>query len=153
MSFRGFTLVKLLGRLRLQHFDIICVSPFIVALSYLYSGEAVHKITPANARGVLAASCLLGGMDDLANQAYLIALQSIDATTVIDWVNFVESLPRSDGTRTPSQAQQRPSVLGAYAPALREAVFNFLILRLPAELNLESDEGRNILLDVFTQLG
>ena len=126
-----------------------------VALSYLYSADAMYKITAANARGVLAAACLLGGMDDLCNQAYHVARQSIGVDTISEWVDYVETLPRSNGsgTTSPASSQQQPSILGPFATALRDEVYNFLIVQLPSELDLQSDEGRTVLLNVFAQLG
>lgn len=114
----------------------------------------MYKLTPANARGVLAAACLLGGMDDLCNQAYHVARQSIGVDTISDWVDYVENLPRTDDTTSaPLGLSLQSSILGPFATALRDEVFNFLIVRLPSELDLQGDEGRSVLLNVFAQLG
>ncbi|KAH7107436.1 hypothetical protein BKA62DRAFT_667571 [Auriculariales sp. MPI-PUGE-AT-0066] len=84
--------------------------------------EAVH---PANARSVLAAACLLGGMDELTNYAYQLALSSLSADTIPDWLDFLDSLPaEGDGT-----------VFGPYAKQMREDVFHFLVISLPIALD------------------
>ncbi|RPD73455.1 hypothetical protein L226DRAFT_546417 [Lentinus tigrinus ALCF2SS1-7] len=144
-----------------------------VSLAYLYSAHSLANIRPENARGVLAAACLLGRMDDLCNYAYEICRQSISLDTLPIWLEFVESLspPSSDGSSTPVVEQHqhtRTTVFGPYAQRLRDDVFNFLIVTLPNLVNFggqatpttplpegasqHADAGRETLLQVFARV-
>ncbi|KAI0350076.1 hypothetical protein OH77DRAFT_1101284 [Trametes cingulata] len=142
------------------------------ALAYLYSGAALANIRPENARGVLAAACLLGGMDDLCNYAYELCRQSISLDTLPSWLEFVDSMPvPSDGSSTPIVDQHqhsRTAVFGPYAQRLREDIFNFLVVTLPNLVNYggqatpttplpegasqHADAGRETLLQVFARV-
>ncbi|KAI0806971.1 hypothetical protein C8Q74DRAFT_1188230 [Fomes fomentarius] len=140
------------------------------ALAYLYSAHSLANIRPENARGVLAAACLLGHMDDLANYAYEICRQSITLDTLPTWLEFVELFPApSDGSATPVVEQNmRTAVYGPYAQRLRDDVFHFLIVTLPNLVNLgekatpttplpegasqHSDAGRETLVQVFARV-
>ncbi|KZV85125.1 hypothetical protein EXIGLDRAFT_682137 [Exidia glandulosa HHB12029] len=114
---------------------------FDIALSYLYSPASLEAVRPHNARAVLATACLLGGMEELANYAYQLCLQSLSVDTVMDWLDFLESLPATDAQGQPDP----PTVFGPYAKQLREDVLNFLIVSLPLSLSaFSSGEGTPI---------
>ena len=138
------------------------------ALGYLYSSVTVRAINPQNARAVLAAGCLLGGMDELCNYAYELCRQSITVENISTWLQFVDAVPApSDGTSTPVEQQPIPSsrtaIFGPFAHRLREDVWEFLVATLPQSLNVgglstpisphpdgqPSDAGRDTLLQVF----
>jgi len=133
---------------------------FAIALGYLYSSVSINLIRPENARGVLAAGCLLGGMEDLCGYAYGACRQSISLETITEWLEFIDSIPLSpDGSLTP----QTPltSVFGEYARRLREDVFHFLVVTLPNALEIYSSagsesgspqehSGRDTLLQIFS---
>lgn len=122
------------------------------ALGYLYSSISSSNITKANARGVLAAACLLEGMDDLCNIAYQQCRDSITLDTIQDWVEFVSTLSgNSDGTQSPLNEVQRPTVLGPYATRLRADVLDFLITDLPKVCG-NTPEGRRSMLNVFARV-
>ncbi|CDO74879.1 hypothetical protein BN946_scf185004.g29 [Trametes cinnabarina] len=145
---------------------------FHTALAYLYSAAALANVRPENARGVLAAACLLGRMDDLCNYAYEICRQSISLETLSSWLEFVEATPiPSDGSSTPvvSHPQHsRTAVYGLYAQRLRDDIFNFLVVTLPNLVNYggqatpttpllegttqHADAGRETLLQVFARV-
>jgi len=127
---------------------------FAIALGYLYSSAALSSLSPSNARAVLAAGCLLGGMEDLCEYAYQACRDSITVNTINEWIDFVDGLPSSpDGTVSPSEVQ-RPTVLGPYAAQLRSDVFDFLVVTLPNMLDVgsASSNGRETLLRVFSRL-
>jgi hypothetical protein len=99
---------------------------FFKALGYLYSSVSLTLIRPENSRAVLAAGCLLGGMEDLCAYAYNICRQSITIDTIVEWLDVVGAIPSlSDGSSTPELPS--PSVFGKYAQGLREDVFQFLV--------------------------
>ena len=143
-----------------------------IALAYLYSAHALANIRPENARGVLAAACLLGRMDDLCNYAYEVCRQSISLETITSWLEFVDTMPTpSDGSSTPivdQHQQMRTAIYGPYAQRLRDDVFNFLVVTLPNLVNFggqaspttpapegtnqHSDAGRETLLQVFSRV-
>ncbi|KAI0328117.1 hypothetical protein GY45DRAFT_1255732 [Cubamyces sp. BRFM 1775] len=155
----------------LDHEPEVTDEGFHHALAYLYSGAALANIRPENARGVLAAACLLGRMDDLCNYAYEICRQSISLETLPSWLEFVDAIPApSDGSSTPIIDHQHPrtAVFGPYAQRLREDVFNFLVVTLPNLVNYggqatpttplpegasqHPDAGRETLLQVFSRV-
>ncbi|EJD52895.1 hypothetical protein AURDEDRAFT_180507 [Auricularia subglabra TFB-10046 SS5] len=109
----------------------ISAESFDIALSYLYSPASLEAVHPHNARAVLAAACLLGGMDELSNYAYRLCLQSISVDTIMDWLDFLDSLPAADAQNGPDPQ----TVFGPYAKQLREDVLNFLTVSLPLSLN------------------
>ncbi len=140
-------------------------------MGYLYSAESLNSLRPENSRAVLAAACLLGGMDDLCGYAYELARQSISIENIGDWLEFVEAIPSpSDGTSTPIEQHQVPqsrtAVFGSYAQRLKDDVFHFLVVRLPSTLNVSgvstpvtpqtegapSDAGRDTLLQIYARV-
>lgn len=121
-------------------------------MGYLYSSTSLNNLTPSNSRTVLAAGCLLGGMDDLCNYAYQACRESITVETINEYIDFVDGLPSSDGTLTPSEVQ-RPTVLGPYSSQLRNDVFQFLVVTLPSMLDVQSStSGRETLVRIFSRL-
>lgn len=142
-------------------------------MGYLYSAESLNSLRPENARAVLAAASLLGGMDDLCGYAYELCRQSISVENIAEWLEFVEAIPPpSDGTSTPIEPHQMPpsnrtAVFGPYAQRLKDDVFHFLVGRLPAILNVSgvstpvtpqtdgaapSDAGRDTLLQIYARV-
>ncbi|KAG6821073.1 hypothetical protein H0H93_007232 [Arthromyces matolae] len=131
-------------------------------LGYLYSAISLQLIRPHNARAVLAAGCLLGGMDDLCNYAYGACKQSISVDTIGNWVEFIDSIPSSssDGTSTPDRP--KTTIFGLYAQRLRDEVFHFLVDTLPEFLEVQratSDQpstsgpsGRDLLLQIYSRV-
>jgi hypothetical protein len=98
---------------------------FAIALGYLYSSASLALIRPENARSVLAAGCLLGGMEDLCSYAYNTCRQSITTDSIMEWLDIVDP----DGLATPELPPT--SVFGQYAQRLRDDVFQFLVVTLP----------------------
>lgn len=144
---------------------------FCLALGYLYSPESLNIVRPENARAVLAAGCLLGGMDYLCNYAYELCRQSISVDNISGWLEFVDCISTSsDGSNTPIEPHQMPvsrtAVFGPYAERLREDVFHYLVVTLPNMLNVgsisspatpqgdshASDAGRDTLLQIFARV-
>ncbi|KZT11631.1 uncharacterized protein LAESUDRAFT_809521 [Laetiporus sulphureus 93-53] len=156
----------------LEHEPEITQEGFAIALGYLYSSVSLNLINPQNARAVLAAGCLLGGMDDLCNYAYEICRQSITVDSIASWLDFVDAMPpSSDGNSTPIEQHQLPpsrtAVFGPYAHRLKDDVFHFLVVTLPHMLNVgglstpvsphpdgvqQADAGRETLLQVFARV-
>lgn len=149
----------------------LTADPKFTALGYLYSSISSSLIQPSNARAVLAAGCLLGGMPDLCNYAYDVCRQSISLENISEWLEFVDAIPSpSDGSSTPVEPHQLPSprtaVFGPYAERLRDDILNFLVVVLPRSLNVNSvsspatpqsesqpsDAGRDTLLQVFARV-
>lgn len=145
--------------------------PRSIALGYLYSAESLNMLRPENARAVLAAARLLGGMDELCGHAYEICRQSITVENIAEWLEFVEAIPApSDGASTPIEPHQMPpsktAVFGPYAQRLRDDVWHFLVVRLPRILNATglstpvtphadsapADTGRDALLQVYSRV-
>lgn len=134
------------------------------ALGYLYSPASLALIRPENARGVLAAGCLLGGMDDLCNYAYDVCRQAINLDTIASWLALVDTIP-SDGAETPESSPSSSSIFGFYAQRFRSDVLHFLMVTLPTSLDsgdpvapsrsdpasLPSAPGRDTLLRIFSQ--
>lgn len=149
----------------------------LLALGYLYSATSVNLIHPGNARSILAAGCLLGGMADLCEYAYEACRQSITLDTIAPWLEFVNALTglpgggsaSSSGVSTPVSPGPPPpppmSVFGLYAERMREDVFDFLVVQLPSMLGVsapppgtpaaapppESAGGRDTLLQIFAR--
>ncbi|KAF4614602.1 hypothetical protein D9613_003160 [Agrocybe pediades] len=130
---------------------------FAIALGYLYSAISLNLIREHNARGVLAAGCLLGGMEDLCQYAYNVCRQSMSIDTIGAWLEFVDSIPSpSDGSATPDIAST--SVFGQYAQRLKDDVFHFLVVTLPEVLEVQrggldpSSSGRDVLLQIFSRV-
>lgn len=142
---------------QLEHEPEVTQEGFAIALGYLYSSVSLSLIRPDNARGVLAAGCLLGGMDELCGYAYDACRQSISVETINEWLEFIDTIPSSpDGSLTPELSLT--SVFGHFAQRLRDDVFHFLVVTLPNALEINSSEsdpsqvhtGRDTLLRVFS---
>ncbi|QRW27307.1 hypothetical protein RhiXN_01902 [Rhizoctonia solani] len=142
--------------------DSRCLGAIAVALGYLYSPYQVGLVNPSNARSVVAAACLLGGMPELADLAFECCRASISASTIVDWVKFVESIPlpptpapTSDATPT-NYPQGQTSVFGPYLTQFRDLVYGYLIVTLPNVLHAfaapEEGNGWDELLGIYTQL-
>ncbi|KAF9477378.1 hypothetical protein BDN70DRAFT_114014 [Pholiota conissans] len=132
---------------------------FAIALGYLYSAVSMNLIRPGNARAVLAAGCLLGGMDDLCQYAYNVCRQSMSVDTISGWVDFIDSIPsQGDGSATPDLPPT--SVFGQYAQKLRDDVFHFLVVTLPEILEVQRPNqepssgptGRDVLLQIYSRV-
>ncbi|KAG5728375.1 BTB/POZ domain-containing protein 2 [Termitomyces sp. T112] len=134
---------------------------FAIALGYLYSAISLNLIRPHNARSVLAAGCLLGGMDDLCGYAYEACRQSISVDTIGNWVEFIDSIPSSsDGTTTPDLP--KPTIFGLYAQRLKDDVLHFLVSTLPEFLDVHhapldrlpgaGPSGRDVLLQIYSRV-
>ncbi|CAE6407921.1 BTB/POZ domain-containing protein 2 OS=Schizosaccharomyces pombe (strain 972 / ATCC 24843) GN=btb2 PE=1 SV=1 [Rhizoctonia solani AG-1 IB] len=146
--------------IRLEDEPHITEEAIAVALGYLYSPYQVGLVNPSNARSVVAAACLLGGMPELADLAFECCRASISASTIVDWVNFVESIPpppapASDATPT-NYPQGQTSVFGPYLNQFRDLVYGYLIVTLPNVLHAlavpEDGNGWDELLGIYTQL-
>lgn len=106
----------------------------------------------------MAAGCLLGGMDDLCRYAYEACRQSISVDSIGAWVEFIDSIPASDGTTTPDKT----SIFGLYAQRLRDDVFHFLVDTLPEILEVHQSPpessspsgpgGRDVLLQIYARV-
>lgn len=94
----------------------------------------MSMIQPENARAVLAAGCLLGGMQEFCAFAYDVCRHSLSVETIDRWLQFVEAAPSSnDGATSPELPQT--SIFGLYAQKLRDDVFHFLVT-LPETLEV-----------------
>jgi hypothetical protein len=118
-----------------------------IALGYLYSAVSLNLIRPENARGVLAAACLLGGMDDLCGYAYDACRQSLSVDTINEWLQFIDSIPgrpSTSGTATPDGSMPTltptATVFGYFVERLRDDVFEFLVATLPIALNVQQHQ-------------
>jgi len=158
----------------LEHEPEVTQEGFAIALGYLYSPVSLGLIRPGNARGVLAAACLLGGMDELCGYAYDACRLSITVGTINDWLEFIDTIPvhaASSGTVTPDRSvSTSSSVFGFFAQRLRDDVFEFLVVTLPSLLDVQnqhstssngtdspstespSSSGRETLLQVFSHV-
>ncbi|KAJ3757174.1 hypothetical protein F5880DRAFT_1480275, partial [Lentinula raphanica] len=135
---------------------------FAIALGYLYSSFSLRLIQPENARAVLAAGCMLGGMDELCEYAYSICKSSISVDTIGPWLEFVDAIPPpSSGAETPGPELSSIRIFGPYVQKLRDDVFHFLVVTLPNILELHATSettpttpgnGREILLQVFSRV-
>ena len=136
-----------------------------LALGYLYSPASLTLIRPENARGVLAAGCLLGGMDDLCDYAYDVCRRAINLDTIASWLALVDTIP-PDGAETPESPPLPSSIFGCYAQRFRSDVLQYLIVTLPASLDSgdllapsrsdpaslpSTPSGRDALLRIFSQ--
>lgn len=129
------------------------------ALGYLYSSVSLSLINLENARGVLAAGCLLGGMDDLCAYAYETCKRSMNVDTISEWLKFIDAGLLSPDGLSPTEIHST-SVFGLYAQRLRDDIFNFLVVTLPSILELHTTSpvepsasqggGRDTLLQVFS---
>ncbi|KAF5365691.1 hypothetical protein D9758_003274 [Tetrapyrgos nigripes] len=140
----------------------ITLEGFYIALGYLYSSHSLHAIQPHNARAVLAAGCLLGGMEELCEYAYETYKRSISVDSINSWLEFIDRIPApSNGNATPEVSSV--SVFGFYAQRIRDDVFHFLVVTLPEILELHNapvdgppsspePNGREVLLQVFSRV-
>ena len=129
------------------------------ALGYLYSTISLNLIRSDNSRAVLAAGCLLGGMDELCRYAYGVCRQSMSVETIGGWLEFVDTIPpQTDGTVTPELPST--SIFGQYAQTLRDDVFHFLVVTLPEVLEVQrphqdpssGPSGRDVLLRIYSRV-
>jgi len=132
---------------------------FAIALGYLYSTISLNLIRSDNSRAVLAAGCLLGGMDELCRYAYGVCRQSMSVETIGSWLEFVDTMPpHTDGTVAPELPSA--SIFGQYAQTLRDDVFHFLVVTLPEVLEVQrphqdpssGPSGRDVLLQIYSQV-
>jgi hypothetical protein len=145
---------------RLEHEPEVTQEGFAIALGYLYSSVSLSLIRPENARAVLAAGCLLGGMDDLCEYAFVCCKRSITVETISSWVEFIDSIPVSPST----PEMPTTSVFGHYAQRLRDDVFEFLVVTLPRILDVQTPQtpvdsspvqetgGRDALLQIYARV-
>lgn len=143
--------------IRLEDEPHITQEAVAIALGYLYSPYQVGLVNPGNARSVVAAACLLGGMPELADIAFDCCRASISPSTIVDWVNFVESMPPGPPPdATPAYPQGQTSVFGPYLEQFRDLVYGYLIVTLPNVLQAftagEQGSGCDELLSVYSQL-
>ncbi|TFY69277.1 hypothetical protein EVG20_g3225 [Dentipellis fragilis] len=134
---------------------------FAIALGYLYSSVSLSLLRPDNARGALAAACLLGGMEYLCEYAYDACRQSIRLETIHGWLDFAGTIPIES---TASSELSTLSIFGRYAQRLRDDVLQYLIVTLPSILELHApstsqrasqapvQSGRDTLLDIFSRV-
>ena len=108
---------------------------------------------------MLAAGCLMGGMDELCQYSYNVCRQSLSVATIEGWVEFIDSIPaNNDGTNTLDLPS--PSFFGQYAQRLRDDVFHFLVITLPEVLEVQRTQpdpssgpsGRDVLLQIFSRV-
>jgi len=127
----------------------VTVEGLSIALGYLYSSVSLSSMTRSNCRAVLAAGCLLGGMEDLCHFAYEMCRESISFDTIDGWLEFVQHVSPVDGAASPAAVP----VQHHYAPRLRSDVFNFLV-ELPTTLEVQKPDsnGREMLLQVFSRV-
>ena len=119
-------------------------------------------------------------MQELCEYAYEACRQSITQSTISEWLEFVESVsytpPQNDSASPPVNVQSitsTTSVFGPYAPRLRHDVLEYLVVTLPAVLNIHQRDpangtvspspespspssqygpGRDTLLDIFSRV-
>lgn len=119
-------------------------------------------------------------MQELCEHAYEACRQSITQATIQDWLDFVESItytPHQNGSASPQvnvrSITPTKTVFGPYAQRLRDDVLEYLVVTLPATLNIlqrgpangtvspspESHSppsphgsGRDTLLDIFSRV-
>jgi len=143
----------------LDHEPEVTQEGFAIALGYLYSTISLNLIRSDNSRAVLAAGCLLGGMDELCRYAYGVCRQSMSVETIGSWLEFVDTMPpQTDGTVAPELPSA--SIFGQYAQTLRDDVFHFLVVTLPEVLEVQrphqdpssGPSGRDVLLRIYSQV-
>jgi hypothetical protein len=164
--FRNYLILLLLGfchRYRVLSFLLVALllnhEIVYAALGYLYSTISLNLIRSDNSRAVLAAGCLLGGMDELCRYAYGVCRQSMSVETIGGWLEFVDTIPpQTDGTVTPEIPST--SIFGQYAQTLRDDVFHFLVVTLPEVLEVQrphqdpssGPSGRDVLLRIYSRV-
>ncbi|KAG7092394.1 hypothetical protein E1B28_008751 [Marasmius oreades] len=144
----------------IEHEPEITQEGFAIALGYLYSSLSLNLIRPDNARSVLAAGCLLGGMDNLCEYAYETCRRSISVDTIETWLDFTESLTFSFSSSNGDSPDISPvRIFGHYAQRLRDDIFHFLVVTLPEALEVSSDGTllqksgrREVLLQIFSRV-
>jgi hypothetical protein len=135
------------------------------ALGYLYSSVSLNHIRPDNARGVLAAGCLLGSLDDLCKFAYETCQRAITLDTIDEWLGFVESIQPSADSEGAHASRPSSTILGPYAQLLRADFFRFLVTTLSSSLDVHGEtavapqdpspahpSGRETVLEVFSRV-
>ena len=82
-------------------------------------------------------------MQELCDHAYEACRQSITQATIPEWLEFVESVsysPPQNGSSSPQVTVQSisstTSVFGPYGQRLRDDVLEYLVVTLPAALNI-----------------
>ncbi|EIN07815.1 hypothetical protein PUNSTDRAFT_144335 [Punctularia strigosozonata HHB-11173 SS5] len=154
--------------LNLEHEPEVTVEGLAIALGYLYSPISFNLVRAENARGVLAAGCLLGGVEELCTYAYEACRQSITVETIDSWLAFSDLGPTpSSALSSPStptmdltpHPQLPPTIFGLYAHRLRDDVFNFLVVQLPQILGVNpgtgaspNADGRATLLQIYARV-
>ncbi|KIM49423.1 hypothetical protein M413DRAFT_438603 [Hebeloma cylindrosporum] len=114
-----------------------------IALGYLYSAISLNLIRHENARGVLAAGCLLGGMDELCRYTYNVCRQSLSVETIGGWVEFIDSIPsNNDGTTTPDLPST--SIFGQTPKTC--------VQRTQPDPSSSGPSGRDVLLQIFSRV-
>jgi len=119
-------------------------------------------------------------MQDLCEYSYEVCRQSITPTTINEWLEFVESVSYTtsqNGSASPPVNGQSitstTSVFGPYAQRLRHDVLEYLVVTLPAALNIhqrgpangtvspspespspssKQSSGREALLEIFSRV-
>jgi len=102
-------------------------------------------------------------MDDLCGYAYDACRQHIRLDTIDQWLDFIEPAPSPDGSAAAGVPVSPSSIFGLYAQRLREDVLQFLVVTLPAALDIngqplsqagssEQPSGRDTLLQVFSRV-
>ncbi|KAL0071467.1 hypothetical protein AAF712_001324 [Marasmius tenuissimus] len=146
----------------IEHETEITQEGFAIALGYLYSSLSLNLIRPDNSRSVLAAGCLLGGMESLCEYAYETCRCSISVDTIDSWLDFTESLTISNGGNTPDVSPIR--IFGPYAQRLRDDIFHFLVATLPEVLGVstvstgdhsaqvQAPARRDVLLQIYSRV-
>jgi len=119
----------------LEHEPEVTQEGFAIALGYLYSAVSLSLINSENARAVLAAGCLLGGMDDLCGYAYQACKRSVNVDSIAEWLKFVGSSSASSDSLSPTNMHST-SVFGIYAQRLKDDIFNYLVGTLPNVLGV-----------------
>ncbi|KAF9264746.1 hypothetical protein L218DRAFT_957947 [Marasmius fiardii PR-910] len=140
----------------IEHEPEITQEGFAIALGYLYSSSSLSLIRPDNARSVLAAGCLLGGMENLCEYAYETCRRSISVDTIETWLEFTESFTSSNGD---SSDVSPVRIFGHYAQRLRDDIFHFLVVTLPEVLEVSLDgnspqkpDRREVLLQIYSKV-
>ena len=89
-------------------------------------------------------------MQDLCEYAYEACRDSITQTSINEWLEFVESVsctPTQNGSGSPSMNVQTitstVSVFGPYGQRLRHDVLEYLVVTLPATLNIHQHGPAN----------
>jgi hypothetical protein len=84
-------------------------------------------------------------MDDLCSYAYEACRQSVTIDTIHEWLEFIDGIPSQHSSNRTATADHftSTSVYGFFAQRLRDDVFTFLVVTLPAQLNINQHHGTN----------